>query len=222
MSKMIFNGLEFVAGQEINNNGVFVDTDNLIDSGTYTSEFTYTAIQDCCLLFHVAGTTSTSGKLYIDGIVFQGIYTNSSNNDFKDYTFLKKGQVAKITSSQNATLEYAVYGLQSGSVSNVQHNYSTSETVIGTWDGKPLYEKTFTSAGQITTSWRTALDMSGMNIDKVLLVNPTYYEGSTYMNSSNGAECRYNGGNQLVQVKTANYTIDGGVIVTIRYTKTTD
>lgn len=224
MSKMIFNGLEFVAGQEINNNGMFVDFDNLITSGTYiaSTPLSYTAIVDCYILVASINWGGQRTKIYIDGIEVNNLYSTQTSVQTVGY-FLKKGQVCTATtdcSQENSG--YAVYGLQSGSVSNVQHNYSTSEQLIGTWDGKPLYEKTFTSAGQITTSWRTALDMSGMNIDKVLLVNPTYYEGSTYMNSSNGAECRYNGGNQLVQVKTANYTIDGGVIVTIRYTKTTD
>ena len=150
MSKMIFNGLEFVAGQEINNNGMFIDTDNVIVSETtYNGSFSYTAIQDCAVVVNFCGNGSASGWIVLDGVAIGRLYTTSGSGISGDTYFVKKGQTISATSQaiSGVDLTYTVYGLQSGSISNVQHNYSTSEQLVGTWiDGKPLYEKTFTKS----------------------------------------------------------------------------
>ena len=135
MSKMIFNGLEFVAGQEINNNGVFVDYNNLITSGTYiaSTPLSYTATTDCYILIASINWGSQRTQIYIDGVQVNEFYTTSTNVQTVGY-FLKKGQVCTATtqcSQENSY--YTVYGLQCGSHNSVK--YGTTDPTDSSYDG---------------------------------------------------------------------------------------
>jgi len=68
--------------------------------------------------------------------------------------------------------------------SSSMENYSTEETVIGTWiDGKPLYRKTLTAVtpGASLTEW---IDVSDMSIDAVIRTGGTIYGRSIPLISS--------------------------------------
>lgn len=236
MSKMIFNGLEFVAGQEINNNGMFVDFNNLITSGTYiaSAPLSYTAIVDCYILIASINWGSQRAKIYIDGIEVNNLYSSQTTVQTVGY-FLKKGQVCTATtdcSQENSG--YAVYGLQSGSVSNVQHNYSTSEQLIGTWiDGKPLYEKTIPISSYPSQAYTdTYYPHNIANIDIIVdwegkarfsngdtlklshsLVQSTYSNEYDFTGTVTKTDIK-------IKVGTNRSSVSGEF--TIRYTKTTD
>lgn len=101
--------------------------------------------------------------------------------------------------------------------------YTTTERKIGTWtDGSDLYEITVKSPGEISTSAREILDMTSYNVNEVIAIMPVFYEGGAFASSWNTAAVRYSGSTKKLTVYTSQYTVDGGVIVTIRYTKTAE
>lgn len=114
---------------------------------------------------------------------------------------------------------------------NNLHTYSTTEQVIGTYLGKPLYRKTFTGTTSTTIS-NVMLTNSG-DIEKIisskgyieqsntvqLLVGETVY----HADSSFTAFTRVINVNNNLRLD-CNYTVFGGKYyeVTVEYTKTTD
>lgn len=98
------------------------------------------------------------------------------------------------------------------------HTYSTTEQVIGTWiDGKPLYEKSFQFSNYIaipTKSWTTIMDVSSLNISKLIHCDFIDMEGVYW----SGALNRISSGNLQ------SYAFEGWPVkeVTLKYTKTTD
>lgn len=240
MSKMIFNGLEFVAGQEINNNGIFVDTDNLIVAETtYSGSFSYTATQDCMVVVNFCGSSSGSGWIMLDGVVIGRIYTTSGVGISGDTYFVKKGQTISAASQviSGVNLTYTVYGLQSGTISNVQHNYSTSEQLIGTWiDGKQLYEKTVSfTTGNANAYLNYVTDIENpemMSIDfsasfyvtEDAMVNATPYFGTLETRDSNAFAvlCNKVDNKLRLDYRVGSSAYSKSALVTVRYTKTTD
>lgn len=101
--------------------------------------------------------------------------------------------------------------------------YTTTERKIGTWtDGSDLYEITVKSPGTITTTPREVLDMTSNNVKEVIAIMPVYYEDNAYASFWNLAAVKYTDSTKKVTVYTNQYSIDGGVIATIRYTKNTE
>ena len=98
------------------------------------------------------------------------------------------------------------------------HEYSTDEKVVGKWtDGKPLYEKTFHFVNYIplpTKSWTTIMDVSSLNISKLIHCDFIDMEGVYW----SGALNRISNGNLQ------SYIFEGWPVkeLTLQYTKTTD
>ena len=133
-----FDGLYMV-------NGFFIDTDNVITSGTYSSStpLSYTATEDCIVVLYLIASNSHA-YAYIDGVMVYDVF-NSDTLVFAPMISLKKGQILTASTSFADPSGYTVYGLQtSDDVPDPNyHVYSTDEKVVGEWiDGKPLYEKT--------------------------------------------------------------------------------
>lgn len=102
-------------------------------------------------------------------------------------------------------------------------HYSTSEKVIGTWiDGKTLYQRTFVSNGPVTTTPRTIADLTNSNIDKCVNIQATFFENTMTTTFMNDSVVRYDSNSKLLYTQTMQYSVDGGVITTIQYTKITD
>ena len=108
-----------------------------------------------------------------------------------------------------------------------EHNYSTSERVVGTWiDSRPLYEKTYeiTTPFTITTNTMTAKVLETDTTKEVIFAN-----GVSITNNSIRFMCpctfdqRPNGEIRAVfkDITTSSVTFDK-IQVTIQYTKTTD
>ena len=94
-------------------------------------------------------------------------------------------------------------------------HYSTEEHVIGTWiDGKTIYEKTLTGLNiSATTAWGTQITLIS-NIDTIIDIKTRDQYGPR------AASC------QRLDANTFNFKLESGtatiIILTLRYTKTTD
>jgi hypothetical protein len=94
-------------------------------------------------------------------------------------------------------------------------HYSTDEHVIGTWiDGKTIYEKTLTGLNiSATTAWGTQITLIS-NIDTIIDIKTRDQYGPR------AASC------QRLDANTFNFKLEAGtatiIILTLRYTKTTD
>ena len=138
---LYINGVQS-GGEIVNAQGVFIDTDNVITSGNYTSTLSYTATEDCYVCLGLAADANSASTISIDGNLVVSFYpTNTTQNYY--ILPLKKGQVLTV-SGNSWQVNYTVYGIQSGSNSGII-DYSTTEQKTGQkWaDGKPIYQKTY-------------------------------------------------------------------------------
>ena len=112
-----------------------------------------------------------------------------------------------------------------GSGGSAMHNYSTEEKVVGTWNDKPLYEKTFFAVA-ITNN--TENFVSGNFGDRTLIhFQPDFNGMSNNLTSSNSFSDTLfiNTSNELVYYFFKNSTWWEGfntADITVQYTKTTD
>ena len=155
----------------------FIDTDNVIDSGTYTSTFSYTATEDCYVNVALINNSNNDAQITIDGAVINYIWSSNGITNYQTLP-LKKGQTLVATSSAGNALDYAIYGItyaSGGSSSGNSVHYSTTEQVIGTWlNNKPLYQKTYENLN-IGTVQNYTLTLSDLQNIEYLRVVP---EGS--------------------------------------------
>jgi hypothetical protein len=122
-------------GSVTNNYAGFIDTDNIIDSGTYTNTFSYTATEDCFINIAVVMSANDSATITIDGAVVTSGWC-ASLNTINSTLPLKKGQTLVATSSASNTSEYTVYGITYASggsetpatdASEVEYDNATSQ-----------------------------------------------------------------------------------------------
>ena len=212
-------------------NGVFINTDRIITSGTITagSTVSYTATEDCAFDFLAYSYNGSNAFLQIDG---KNIFTSSAGTNRNTF-LLKKGQVATV-GSYNTNGSYTVYGLKGGGSSS--HNYSTNEQVIGTWiDGKPVYEKTLeinnidmgnvngtkTTIPHGISNFKDLVDLR-MNCPKLgVSSKDELFDGN---NGNAIAHFRVNATNVYCQAGSAWYSgsADRYWYIILQYTKTTD
>lgn len=123
-------------------NGVFIDTDNIIQSSTSIStsaDTTYTATEDCILRYEIYSTSSLNGYLKVDN---NWIIETAGSVYVANVIYVKKGQTVTMR-SQGSAGSYIVYGIQQGTNPSIP-DYSTTEHKTGRkWiDGKDIWEKT--------------------------------------------------------------------------------
>lgn len=148
--------------------GVFIDTTNVIASGTYSasSPLSYTATEDCIIVIYLIASNSHA-YAYIDGVMVYDVF-NSNTLVFAPMISMKKGQILTATTSFSDASGYTVYGIQQGSKTVNYHEYSTDEKVIGKWiDGSTLYEKTI-DLGNLPNNTTKNVVHSISNLDKVI------------------------------------------------------
>lgn len=209
--------------------GAFIDTNRIITSGTYSGAFSYTATEDCAFRFVVSGTSSSSGKVFLDGVIIQSIYV-PNNNDYQDVVFIKKGQTVRVESQQGGTWNYTVYGLTQGTSGIFTPIiYSDTERVVGVWrDNKPLYAKTV-GIGSLPNNATKVTAHGISDIDTICSIDGIAYDGSGktiplgYINvDSYTYDVQVEVGKVNVEIKTKiDFTSYTGYI-TVQYTKTTD
>ena len=145
-------------------------------------------------------------------------FATSASNDLQieiyddtwgtNYTFLATVQYTKTTDVAGSG-DYNTYGVPTV-------HYSTSEQVIGTWLGKPLYQKVFTGLSvALGSDWVNAIDISSLAMEDctfcIGIVPNTYQTPLCTRINGNYLQAYMNG--------------MGGVTITtivIQYTKTTD
>ena len=210
----------------INVNGMFIDTTNVLGSGTWLSPFSYTAVQDCFV--YLDGDLDNSHFVVnINGVKIYDIGSSSYVEQMLLFP-LKKGQTLTATRTTNYALNYAIYGIQPASnvviiPDYLSSCYSTSERQIGCWrDGKPIYQKTFEFASPITVSYNswtdTNISVSGNNIDKVISAvgynanEKAHWNVDTSLEVSSYVSLLTGRNGDTISVK----------YLTLQYTKTTD
>lgn len=175
-------------------NGVFIDTNNVIQASTPITSSTdaeYTATEDCVVLFAIIGASNNSANVKINDIKIWEQYLSGSISQFSNYLLLKKGQTVKFHQTYSGgDGNYTVYGIQtSDEIKSDYHIYSTDERVVGEWiDGSIIYERTFELQERtaIKNDYTTFLinDVSVYGIDK--LIDFRGYDS----NSSNTSEIK--------------------------------
>ena len=110
------------------------------------------------------------------------------------------------------------------------HHYSTTEQVVGTWFGKPLYEKTFV-VEQSTAQQVTSIDVTALNVETMLSTTGACQLGSQadnqwitapmFESGSFNVFINYLSGSNAIRIQASGWGVSNAYI-TARYTKTTD
>lgn len=160
MGKIISNGIQYSGLMNVE--GVFIDTDNVIQTETtFTTSMSYTAIKDCCVYILFCGNNTSSGFIKIGNKEVGKLSRNDSTGMYVgQYFYVKKGQTISAETPNVQGLSYIVYGIQSGSnVISAENNYSTDEQVIGKWiDGSDIYQKTYDVTTPLTNNANNKID----------------------------------------------------------------
>ena len=125
--------------------GAFIDTNRVIASGNIPQgSSTYTATEDCALLFTILSDSNNSAKIEIDGVKVWEQYDQNGINSFANFLLVRSGQTVTFTQSYSSNGNYKAYGLTQGTNGIFTPIiYSDNERVVGVWrDNKPLYAKT--------------------------------------------------------------------------------
>lgn len=240
MGQFILNGRNYSGITYAN--GCFIDTDNVITSGTYTGTFSYTANCDCIVVIGLVSISSNQGTIKIDDAKYESIYNTSGNALAEDRViFLKKGQTLSVQSGYSIwTSAYTVYGIQEGSPVTFLSEYAsacydTNEREVGCWvDGKPIYQKTIVLNSSVIND-EVHTDVTSLNIDRCVGIFGVYtrkasggynftYAFNTYESNAYCSWARYYDSQKEITHKI--YLGSGESTdyqaITIRYTKTTD
>ena len=223
-------------GSVTNNYANFIDTSNVIDSGSYQGSFTYTATEDCFVNVAVVMSANDSATITIDGELVTSGWC-ASLNTINPILPLKKGQTLVATASASNTSNYTVYGISygsGGSSSGSKIEYSTEEKEVGTWiDGSKVYELTIfndnlTDTSTVPNAMYIGSIPNNANIVTELSVSVCDSNHAGWV--TGGGICTVNGWNfglHITEGKVVLYggnvsAIQGGMaIAKIRYTKTT-
>lgn len=132
----------------------------------------------------------------------------------------------KLTSQQMQEIKNAFSGMNKGAPLRMMH-YSTDEQVVGTWiDGKPLYQRTFDYSGTITN--RIPIVFDSQSIDYIIIVDCEFFVPEEnhfylpyYVSSYDHIQVLLSGKPNINIFPMLTKTVNR-VVVTFRYTKTTD
>lgn len=92
--------------------GSFIDTTNIITSGTHTQGMTYTATEDCFFVAEIGGNNESGAWAKIDNVTVAGCYINLSQYEVQVMLHIKAGQTVTLLSPFNQQYSYSVYGLK--------------------------------------------------------------------------------------------------------------
>jgi len=218
--------------------GAFIDTNRIIQAFTRiqdTQEHTYTATEDCAVVYVTANAASTDTFIKIDNVVVGGQYSTniSSGNDF---VYLRKGQTFSFqqTFTQSTSTGFTVYGLTFGT-NNIftPQIYSLEERVVGVGENnKPLYQKTVRSGllspdTQETTPFLTDIDSYHVISLKTINGNNEYSPLYISMynvagNDTNYGMIAYNGTDKGLYFSNMSRVNSIYIEAVVQYTKTTD
>ena len=212
-------------------------------SGTYQKNNKDTAIYigkagDKTILFNLTSSNDYSGtrtiKLTEDTLIYLNIYTNGSGMVLTNLVVglqIERGSTATdfeipVTPSINVDGE-TIY------TKGQNEEYSTNETVIGTWNGKPLYRKVIQKDVSANTNETYSLSSLGISNQDIVIINlgestahyssitgASYSPVSYYVSSTDRAHVYVNVYYNLI-IQNQNST-DRTYHIVLEYTKTTD
>lgn len=216
---LVYDGTDWVNGNSVGGGGMFIDTSNvLVATTSYSGSFSYTATQDCCIVFNFANAVNASGYATLDGKEIAGFFSSAVSQQTVSL-MMKKGQVISvITSYTQASVQYTVYGLTYTTQSLQPVIYSTDEREVGVWtDGKPLWQKTVTLGTAVSIPYNTWTTFcSWAESIEIKDCCGIASGGDVYPNLSASYD---NGDVQVLNVRNMTISL---VTLTIQYTKTTD
>ena len=109
------------------------------------------------------------------------------------------------------------------------HTYSTEETKVGTWNGKPVYRKTIVISN--VTETNKTYDLSSLSIETCMIDSShSYFEQGNYQipigcygGTTDYSRAFYQKNTKTLYVQFGTtYTMSKNIHITIEYTKTTD
>lgn len=221
---LLFDGKEIRGGgsSQIAYGGI--DTSNVIYELTSSVEGTeWVATEDCYFIGELVASNNTA-SLWIDGVQVAVNFDTSTSSIYFPI-FILKGQTIKYFAVSNNLIRTGkLYGLKKSE--NILHEYSTEEKVVGKWiDGKPLYEKTFSSITITNNADNFVSDDFG---DKTIRHFQIDFNGisNNLTSSNNYSDTLFiNTSNQLMYYLSRSDTWWNGLNtadITVQYTKTTD
>ena len=111
-------GLEIGSNGKLNaiasGGGGFIDTSNVITSGTFTTSLSYTATADCFIVFKLAAVASGAGaNAYLNGELIAAVYSSASGVHANTFCIpLKTGDVFTASNTYvDDPMAYKVYGV---------------------------------------------------------------------------------------------------------------
>ena len=158
-------------------------------------------------------------------------YYNKADTDTKLDTKANTSDVynkteidTKINAKQNKlTAGTGIEITGENTINNIQGNYSTEETKIGTWiDGKPLYRKTFNITSELSPDLNMPHNISNIDYCKCYgtLITGNISAEQFYANSTDYFRCFREG--YFVKIRYGTSNGPTTIIINLEYTKTTD
>lgn len=217
--------------------GAFIDTNRLLVSETtFRGSMSYTAIEDCFVVFYIVPTLNDTTRIKIDGKDVSDWWRGTLITDTALIP-VKKGQILSVTNANTSyDSSYIVYGITQGTNGIFTPIiYSDNERVVGVWrDNKPLYQKT-THIGAISANASSAFSVGvGANVvDTMVSYNVIAYVSSgawvnlpqplpSNISSYASYVDNYNKANDTINIITGADRDFSDAFVTVQYTKTTD
>ena len=205
--------------------GAFIDTNRVITSGNIPQgSSTYTATEDCALLFTILSDSNNSAKIEIDGVKVWEQYDQNGINSFANFLLVRSGQTVTFTQSYSSNGSYKAYGLTQGTNGIFTPIiYSDSERVVGVWrDNKPLYQRTWEFGSSILVSYsswtNTTVDSS--DIENIITVKAKHADGMCFEGIMADPTVS---GHTLVGLQTTRNGAEANVkTLTLQYTKISD
>lgn len=215
--------------------GAFIDTNREIQAQTTipsNSTVTYTATEDCALIYNLACKNGSEFEISIDDVKVTRLsqWISSEHIRQTNVLYVRKGQVVTMTQMTNnwSYSNYTVYGLTFGT-NNIftPQIYSLEEREVGVWtDGKTLYQKTIHIASIPSESY-DYFDIAN-DIDRVVnvqgMVNgitPIYMNRPDSVTAEFSVQIAEQSGEKKLFFR-SHRSATGYADITCWYTKTTD
>lgn len=143
------------------------------------------------------------------------------------------GVVATVVDNLESTSTVDALSAKQGKILNdkitTKSTYSTEETKVGTWNGKPIYRKTIVMSN--VTETNKTYDLSSLSIETCMIDSShSYFEQGNYQipigcygGTTDYSRAFYQKNTKTLYVQFGTtYTMSKNIHITIEYTKTTD
>ena len=137
--------------------GAFIDTNRVIQANTtFNSDTSYTATEDCAIVYSIAVNTGTNGQVLVDGEQISAFYSGNGIMQPTDIIYLKTGQTILFKPTYSAgTSSYTVYGLAfgEGSGNSIGVFIDTKKIIKAETQIPANIDVTYTATEDCAVSW---------------------------------------------------------------------